>query len=106
MLELVPCTPDTKGTHVTASKDISHRCPYRDETDHGTAHITWQVDDCTIELHNLAEYLDSLATIEASHEDITAMIGNHLRKSGIDVVRVETVWHTAGMDIHVTKGGA
>jgi NADPH-dependent 7-cyano-7-deazaguanine reductase QueF len=98
----VPCQPVVT---VTTSAPLQHRCPFANETDKGTARITWTTAGETVELHALAEWLGSLAGEVISHEDITEAIRAELGElPGITDVGVRTEWTTAGARVEVIAG--
>lgn len=100
MLELVTA-PSRVTVEVITS--IAHMCPYRAERDEGTITISWLCDGDTFELHSLAAYLDTWATLRISHESLVASIKHDLEPL-IPEVSVEAVFSTAGMDVHVKAG--
>jgi NADPH-dependent 7-cyano-7-deazaguanine reductase QueF len=96
----VPCT---SRVTVTATFPLTHRCPYRAETDEGHAEITWSIEGRTLELHTLAAWLDQYADQAISHEDLTEEISERLAAlPGIFNVRAVTRWTTAGAQVVVT----
>ena len=88
---------------VSVTGPLVHRCPFRDEWDYGHVTITWQVDGQTLELHDLATYLESYSTVVVSHEDITGQIFWDVKAAGLDGVKVETEWDTAGFKVTVVR---
>ena len=95
--------PSGTGVTVAATFPLTHRCPYRAETDHGHIDITWTTAGATLELHALAAWLDGFAREQITHEDISSDIRGHLADlPGIDNPQVATRWKTAGADVVVT----
>lgn len=87
-------------TTVTAWGDLSHLCPYRDETDNGRVRVVWQTEGQTIELHSLADYFASYADSRMSHEEITDRIRHDLSTIlGLTLLMVTTEWDTAGLEV-------
>jgi len=85
---------------VRTTGDLTHLCPFKNEVDHGTVAIVWRALGKTYELHSLAEYLQRFKDCEMSHEAITDRIRSDLSVVvGIDLVSVETTWHTAGLSV-------
>jgi NADPH-dependent 7-cyano-7-deazaguanine reductase QueF len=102
MIETVECDSDVT---IQVTGELTHKCPYRDETDHGSADISWMVDGRTFELHSLAEYLAAWRDSRLSHEQITDRIQHDLSTvEGIAGVQVSTRWTTAGMSVTCTRG--
>jgi NADPH-dependent 7-cyano-7-deazaguanine reductase QueF len=82
------------------SGPISHRCPFKDERDHGTVEVVWNTNGKTYELHSLGDYFAGFAESLLSHEEVTDRIGADLSVvAQIDLVSVSTTWHTAGMEV-------
>lgn len=99
-LELVD-TEDTVTVSVTMP--AVHECPFRNETDEGTATLEWTtVRGQTVELHSLRTYLDSLDEWVVSHEDYTCHLWSTLVDAGLSGVTVTTTWSTAGGTVKVT----
>lgn len=95
--QIVACSV---GAMVSITSPIAHHCPFKDEIDEGTVVLAWWTDEGqTIELHSLAAYLAEWRTAELSHEDLTDRIGHDLTALGVEVVSVETIWETAGMEV-------
>lgn len=97
----IPC-----GSEVTvqATAPLTHRCPFRDEIDHGSVEIQWTTAGNTFELHTLRAWLDNHAGLTVSHEDITRAIADDLAgRPGIRDVRVRTRWTTAGAGVVVAS---
>lgn len=93
----VPCDSDVA---MTVTAPLIHLCPYKDEVDHGTVTITWNTQDNTLELHDLASLLHSFSDQKISHEEITRKLKVWLScLPGIDLISVETTWDTAGMEV-------
>lgn len=76
-------------TVVTAR--VVKRCPFREETDRGTAIITFAGD--ATELHDLAAVLGFWSSDRISHEDYTRRLAEYTG------AHVTTTWRTAGMEI-------
>lgn len=84
---------------------LSHRCPFVDEVDVGTAEVSWRCNGQTLELHALRTWLDQWAPCDVSHEEITDVLFNNLSSiPGIADVTIVTHWTTAGMSVTVTGG--
>lgn len=97
---MIPKTvPDESDVTVTATTQMRHLCPHRDEVDRGTIAITWECAGQTIELHSLAEYLKTWHKARISHERLTDRIQHDLALPGIGEVRVESTWNTAAMEV-------
>lgn len=93
------------GVTMSVTAPLRHRCPFVDETDEGTVHITWTTDGETVELHSLAKWLTWFADEAISHEDITEAIRAELAElEGITDVGVRTEWTTAGTRVEVIAG--
>lgn len=89
-------------TTVTYTGPLVHRCPYADETDHGTVTITWFTDGATLELHGLAAWLRTWGDVTTSHETLTDRIRSCLAdQPRIAEVTVQTGWSTAGAEVVV-----
>lgn len=85
---------------VTTSGPLTHLCPFRDEVDHGSITLVWRCAGATLELHTLRDYLTSWELCTLSHEEITDRIRHDLSVVvGIELLSVETTWHTAGMEV-------
>lgn len=81
---------------------VVKRCPYKDEQDHGTVTLTFDVPEGDApELHGLAAYLAGFRTEAISHEDFTRSICLDL-----PVVEVRTTWDTAGLSVEVVDSRA
>lgn len=94
---------EADGVRATASFPLTHECPYRDETDHGTVELTWTVEGRTLELHSVAEWLRTFEGRMTSHEALTARLWAVL---AVDLtlpgVVVTTEWDTAGGHVRVS----
>jgi NADPH-dependent 7-cyano-7-deazaguanine reductase QueF len=91
------------AVRVSASRQMVHLCPHKDEVDEGTATIAWTCVGATIELHSLARYLDAFEEASISHESLTETLRRDLSSlEGISEVEVATHWKTAGSHITVT----
>lgn len=100
---MIRTIPTEDQVTVTATGDLVHQCPVVDEVDHGRVTITWNTNDATLELHGLAEYLRGFKDARLSHEEITDQIRRDLSQiTGINLVEVETTWHTAGLEVTCT----
>jgi NADPH-dependent 7-cyano-7-deazaguanine reductase QueF len=98
----VPC--DATVTVSTAAL-MRHRCPFVDELDRGTVHITWTTAGRTFELHALADWLAGFADQAVSHEELTERIRAELAAAdGVTAVAVRSEWTTAGTQVEVTAG--
>lgn len=100
---MIPETVDCdSAVTVTATGDLSHACPFKNEQDHGTVTVTWRASGQTIELHSLAEYLKTFAGERVSHEAITGRIRRDLSMiRGIADVWVTSTWTTAAFSVVV-----
>lgn len=97
----VPC-PDQ--VTITVAADLTHRCPFVPEVDHGTATITWTTAGATVELHSLAAWLDGFRDETLSHEAITRRIQEALAAlPGVTDVHVTTRWVTAQLAVEVAS---
>lgn len=95
----IPCAGMVE---MTAALPLTHRCPFREETDRGSVTLAWRTAGSTLELHALAVWLDGYADAKLSHEDVTADICDRLAaQDGIGDVRVTTRWNTAGAEVTV-----
>lgn len=94
-----PTTVPDKGEEVavSATAQVRHWCPHKDEYDDGTVTAAWEVNGQTLELHSLAEYFRGWSDVTISHEAITAAIAEDLSKTGLRGVTVKGMWRTAGM---------
>lgn len=82
---------------VKVSGRVRKKCPYKDESDHGTVTLTFDVPEGDApELHNLAKYLEGFRDEAISHEDFTRNICRDL-----PVIEVRTTWDTAGLSVEV-----
>jgi NADPH-dependent 7-cyano-7-deazaguanine reductase QueF len=98
----VPCASAAVTVQITVP--LTHRCPFRDEIDHGSVEIQWTTAGNTFELYTLRAWLDSHAGMAISHEDITRAIAAALsERPGIRDVRVRTRWTTAGAGVVVAS---
>lgn len=90
---------------VNASCSITHLCPYKQERDFGTVEISWTVapGSSPVELHALAEKVQSFTDVHLTHEavtwDLQRWVVGLVGESG--EVEVATRWVTAGMDVEV-----
>ena len=95
--------PSTADVRVTVTRTVQHRCPYVEESDHGTVEISWTVAGGTVELHSLDAYLDGYADSRISHEDLIDRIRHDLAVlTGITGVTVTGRYTTAGLHVEVT----
>lgn len=99
-LELVPAP---HGAKVSASGEVTHLCPFKDEVDKGRAHVSWVTSGATYELHSLAEYLGTFADQSISHEQLATKIMNDLNRDGVSGVWVEVRFITAGLIVEVVR---
>lgn len=82
---------------VTVTGRVVKRCPYKDESDHGTVALTFDVPEGDApELHGLASYLAGFRDEAISHEDFTRNICLDL-----PVIEIKTTWNTAGLNVEV-----
>lgn len=91
--------PDPSDVTMTATGQLMHLCPHKDEVDTGTVTITWRVGGSTFELHTLRQYLSGFRHSTLSHEQITDRIRHDLSVEGLDLISVETNWVTADMEV-------
>lgn len=99
-MSFVETVDDSSDVSLTATGDIRHRCPHRNEIDRGRVAITWRVLGKSYELHSLAEYLRAFADSVLSHEQVTDRIRHDLSVAeGIELVAVKTTWNTAGLEV-------
>ena len=85
---------------MTATANIQHMCPFVHEVDNGAVTISWTTEGWTVELHSLRAYLGTFHDREISHEELTEEIRAEISSHhGIESVRVESSWRTAGMGI-------
>lgn len=100
----VPCESNVT---LSATGNIRHLCPFKNEVDHGTVTITWTVAGQTLELHALAAWLDEFRDARTSHEDLTSDIATAIAiLPGVADVRVATTWDTAGLAVTCTSGAS
>lgn len=78
---------------VTITAQISKRCPFKGEVDHGVVVINHRTTNGAYELHSLRSFLDQFAHRAVSHEDLTWALAATFRGD------VTTRWHTAGMEV-------
>jgi NADPH-dependent 7-cyano-7-deazaguanine reductase QueF len=97
-LDAVPAPP---GVRVEVRADLNHQCPFKPETDRGTALLTWTTTDITIELHSLRSWLSAWAAEAISHEDLVQRVADALAACGVAEVRVQATYPTAGMEVTV-----
>ena len=96
--------PSSYGHAVTVTAPIRHLCPFVDEVDEGHLTVAWVTSGATVEAHSLASYLAAWASIRISHEDLVGLIAQDLSTlAGIDVVKVEARFVTAGMTFDVAS---
>ena len=91
------------GAKVTASGDMNHLCPFKDEVDKGRATVSWTTNGATYELHSLAEYFGSFAEEKISHEQLATRVMNELNQPGVSELRVEVRYVTAGLIVEVVR---
>lgn len=97
--------PESAPVRVTAAGYLTHECPHKDETDHGSIAITWTCAGATVELHSLSAYLDSFEEVRTSHEAISDCIRTNLAAlDGITDVTVVSKWETASLEVRVEAG--
>lgn len=101
-LELVSTNTHT-GVRVRVTMPAVHQCPFKHETDQGTATVEWFARVQTVELHSLRAHLDSLAELVVSHEKYTGDLFNDILDLGLGGVAVTTEWDTAGGRVTVTR---
>lgn len=99
-LQLVPAPA---GARVSASGDITHLCPFKDEVDRGRVKVSWATVDRTVELHSLAAYFSTFAEEAVSHEQLVTRIAYDLRALGLLEVHAELRFITAGLVVEVTR---
>lgn len=100
-IEVVPAGT-LEPVRVTVTMPATHLCPFRKETDQGTATLEWFTrNGQTIELHSLRAALDALAGWTVSHEQYTQHLLDRL-EAAVDAVVVTTRWNTAGGQVEVT----
>ena len=92
--------PIEANVTLATTADIQHMCPFVNEVDNGTVRITWDADGWTLELHSLRAYLNTFHDREISHEELTDEIRAEIgSRHGINNVKVESTWRTAGMEV-------
>jgi NADPH-dependent 7-cyano-7-deazaguanine reductase QueF len=97
VIETKPCDADVI---VTVTSDLEHRCPYRNEHDHGRVTIVYRIDGQALELHSLRAWLGGFREATASHEEVTDRIRLDLSAMpGIELLSVVSEWTTARMEV-------
>src|SRR5687768_16525232 len=77
------------GAVVSATGDVSHLCPYKDEEDEGTVTVRWRTITSTIELHSLRVYLDLFDEALVSHETLADQFTEDIsRLGGIELLDI------------------
>jgi NADPH-dependent 7-cyano-7-deazaguanine reductase QueF len=95
------------GAVVTATGEVSHLCPYKDEEDEGTVTIRWRTITSTIELHSLRTYIDLFDEALVSHELLADQFTEDIsRLGGIELLDITLRFPTAGFEVTVNFGGA
>ena len=61
---------------------------------------TWDGD--SVELRAFATHVNTYVDQAITHEEFTQAVALWLDDQGVADVRVETTWHTAGLDVEVT----
>lgn len=98
--------PEAAAVTMEVETEFMHLCPHVDEVDQGRVKLRWRTAGATFELHALREFLRSFAETRISHEALTELIQVVLEKvDGVEDVKVDTCWTTAGMEIRCTSGG-
>lgn len=95
---------DAWGITTEVTMPMTHLCPFKAETDHGSITLSWWVDYRTLELHSLREYLDAYADVKVSHETLTRDVYSELAELEITDLSVKTEWTTAGGTVKVSVG--
>lgn len=95
--------PAPMGARVSASSEIVHLCPFKDEADTGRVTVEWETRGGTFELHSLAEYFGTFEDKKLSHEQLATQIMNDLAAPTVAGVRVEVRFVTAGMVVEVVR---
>lgn len=90
---MLPQIDAPAGIVQTVTADVVKVCPVKNEIDKGTVTITYTIEGKSFELHALADYLASFATVAISHEDFTQFLAEDLS------AQVRTEWTTAGMKV-------
>lgn len=86
---------------VTVTGPVVKVCPYKDETDHGTVALTFDVADGDApELHDLGKHLLWYADQSLSHEDFTRRLWIATGSAS-----VRSTWTTAGLGVTVDVPG-
>ena len=82
---------------------VRKMCPYKNEVDLGSVEFTFDITEGDgPELHELAATLAEFPDWSVSHEGFTRSLFDTWSTAGL--VRVETTWTTAGLDVTVTAG--
>lgn len=93
------------GVTVEATGEVTHRCPFADEVDHGTVTVRWTCDGMTLELHYLRGFLDEFRDVKISHEQLVERVRVHAAaQAGVTDVSVTGEFFTAGMRVRVGAG--
>ena len=85
-------------TTVTVTAGVTKRCPYRDEYDHGSVTLVFDVadDEDGPELHDLSDKIDAYQDERLSHEHFTRQV-----VEVFGAVRATSTWTTAGLAVTV-----
>jgi NADPH-dependent 7-cyano-7-deazaguanine reductase QueF len=96
----VKVVPIEATARMRVTSPLRHLCPFVNEVDNGEVTIGWDAEGWTFELHSLRAYLNTFAEREISHEELTEELRAELSTHhGIEAVKVETNWTTAGMGV-------
>lgn len=102
-IELVPAAAKVTAS---ATAQVDHLCPFKDETDEGSVTIIWDCAGDTVELHSLSLFLAAFAFEKISHEDLVGEIFARFEALAPRVVirSVTARFTTAGIDVEVRRG--
>lgn len=84
---------------VSVRSPLFHRCPFREERDEGALWAEWTG---FVELWEFRSWLNSWSDKAISHEALTALIADYLKRTA-SCVRVQTNWTTGGFDVTVVS---
>jgi NADPH-dependent 7-cyano-7-deazaguanine reductase QueF len=91
---------DGRQVHVTLTAPVTHKCPVNASTDDDTVEVSYWAEGGVIEAESFATYLDLFEHMGVTIEELTTMIRDDLRASGIIGAKV-TMWGVHGERVNV-----
>lgn len=92
---------EARGMTAAATMPLTHLCPFVEEVDHGSVTLEWRVENRTLELHSVRDWLATFAAVKVSHEQLTGDLYDLLLNLGLTGLAVTTRWETAGGTVTV-----